>query len=413
MSGGARSADVVVVGAGHAGLSISRELTARGIDHVVLERDRIGATWASRWDSFCLVTPNWAIDLPGRGFDGADPDGYLPKDEIVAFLERYANDTGAPVQTGVEVTAARAAGDGFELDTSAGAVSTRVLVAANGAYQRPIRPAGTSALPPELAVLDLTAYTSPSALPEGGVLVVGSGQSGCQISEELHEAGRDVVLACGRAPWVPRRLGGRDIVWWLAQTGFLDQPLASLPDPSFRLVSNPLTTGHGGGHDLHYRTLRAMGVTLVGHFDGCDGANVVFDDSLGDAVAWGDARYRDLMGLVRRTVADRGLPEPDIEEPPPFDASAPTSLPVSRFGSVVLTGGFRPDYGSWMPWPDAFDEMGFPLHNDGASTVVDGLHFMGVHFLRKRKSSILWGAREDAEIVAAGIAERLGAGPAD
>jgi putative flavoprotein involved in K+ transport len=140
----------------------------------------------------------------------------------------------------------------------------------------------------------------------------------------------------------------------------------------------------------------------------------VFDDALADSVAWGDARHRDLMGLVRRMTAERGLAEPDIEDPPPFDASAaPASLPVERFGSVILTGGFRPDYGSWLPWPDAFDAMGFPLHTDGASTVVDGLHFMGVHFLRTRKSSILWGARDDAEVVAAGVAGRLGAGPAD
>jgi putative flavoprotein involved in K+ transport len=406
--------DVTIVGGGHAGLALSAALSQRSIDHIVLERDRIGATWANRWDSFCLVTPNWAIDLPGQGYDGPEPDGYMPKADLVAFLERYAEHTAAPVQTGVEVTAARADDEGFELDTSDGAISTRVLVAANGAYQRPHRPAGVEALPPELPVIDLTGYTNPAEVPDGGVLVVGSGQSGCQVSEELHDAGRDVVLACGKAPWVPRRLGDRDIVWWLAQTGFLDQPVASLPDPSFRFVSNPLTTGHGGGHDLHYRTLQAMGVTLAGHFVGCDGGTVVFDDALSDSVAWGDARHRDLMGLVRRLTAERGVPEPDIEDPPPFDASAaPSSLPVERFGSVILTGGFRPDYASWLPWPDAFDPMGFPLHTDGASTVVDGLHFMGVHFLRTRKSSILWGARDDAEVVAAGVAERLGAGPAD
>lgn len=406
--------DVTIVGGGHAGLAISAALTQRSIEHTVLERDRIGATWAHRWDSFCLVTPNWAIELPGQSYDGPDPDGFMPKADLVAFLERYAEHTGAPVQTGIEVTAARAADDWFELDTSDGVVSTRVLVAANGAYQRPHRPTGIDALPPELPVLDLTAYTNPSDLSDGAVLVVGSGQSGCQLSEELHEAGRDVVLACGKAPWVTRRLGDRDIVWWLAQTGFLDQPLASLPDPSSRLVSNPLTTGHGGGHDLHYRTLQAMGVTLAGHFVGYESGTVLFDESLANSVAWGDARHGDLMGLVRRLVAERGLPEMDIEDPPPFDASAaPTGLPVERFGSVILTGGFRPDYGSWLPWPDAFDAMGFPLHTDGASTVVDGLHFMGVHFLRTRKSSILWGARDDAEVVAAGIAERLGAGPAD
>lgn len=404
--------DVTIVGAGHAGLALSASLSRRGIEHTVLERDRIGATWHGRWDSFCLVTPNWAIELPDGGYDGEAPDGYMPRDDIVAFLERYAARCSAPVQTGVEVTAARTIDQGFELATSSGSIATRVLVAASGAFQRPFRPEGLSSLPPEVAVLDVNTYTNPSALPDRGVLVIGSGQTGCQLSEELHEAGRDVVLACGRAPWVPRRLGGRDIVWWLNRTGFLDQPVSMLPDPRMRLVSNPLTTGHGGGHDLHYRTLQAMGVTLAGRFVGADGANVLFDDTLAESVAFGDARYAELQEMVRKLIAEGGAPPVEIEPPPPFEADAPTSLPISRFGAVILTGGFRPDYGSWMPWADAFDPMGFPIQTDGASAVVEGLHFMGVHFLRKRKSAILLGAREDAEAVADRIGARLGAVPA-
>jgi putative flavoprotein involved in K+ transport len=404
--------DVTIVGAGHAGLALSAALSTRDIEHIVLERERIGSTWQSRWDSFCLVTPNWAIDLPNGGYDGDDLDGYMPRDDIVALLERYAARSAAPVQTGVEVIAARATDDGFEVHTSSGTVATRVLVAASGAYQRPFRPEGLASLPPDVAVLDATTYTNPSALPDGGVLVIGSGQTGAQLSEELHEAGRHVVLACGRAPWVPRRLGEHDIVWWLAQTGFLDVPLSALPDPAMRLVSNPLTSGHDGGHDLHYRTLQAMGVTLTGRFAGSDGVNVSFDDSLADCVAWGDARRQELMDLVQKTIADRGLSPVDIEPPPPFVADPPSSLPVSLFGSVLVTGGFRPDYGSWMPWADAFDPMGFPIQSDGESEVVDGLHFMGVHFLRTRKSAILLGAREDAEVVADRIAARLGATPA-
>ena len=406
------SPDVTIVGAGHAGLALSASLSARAIEHVVLERDRIGSTWRRRWDSFCLVTPNWAVELPGGGYDGEDPDGFMPRDDIVAFLERYAARSSAPVRTDVDVTAVRSTDDGFQLDTSDGAVATRVLVAASGAYQRPFRPDGLSSLPPDVAVIDATRYTSPSALPDGGVLLIGSGQTGMQLAEELHEAGRDVVLACGRAPWVERRVGGRDIVWWLLHAGFLDQPLAALPDPAMRLVSNPLTTGHGGGHDLHYRTLHAMGVTLAGRFLGSDGAHVRFDVDLAASVAWGDARHDELMDMVRRLIAERDLPAVEIEPPQPFVADAPTRVPVSRFGSVIVTGGFRPDYGSWMPWTDAFDPMGFPIQTDGVSAVVDGLHFMGVHFLRKRKSSILVGAREDAEVVADRIASRLGATPA-
>jgi putative flavoprotein involved in K+ transport len=404
--------DVTVVGAGHAGLSISAALSARGIEHTVLERDRVGSTWAGRWDSFCLVTPNWAIELTGGGYDGDDPDGFMPRDHIVAFLERYAARVSAPVQTGAEVTGVRTIEDGFALDTSVGSMTTRVLVAANGAFQRPFRPDGLSSLPPDVPVIDASRYRNPQALPDGGVLVIGSGQTGAQLSEELHDAGHDVVLACGRAPWMPRRIGDHDLVWWLLRTGFLDVQLSALPDPAIRLVSNPLTSGHDGGHDLHYRTLRSMGVTLAGRFLGCDGADLVFDDSLPASVAWGDARHDELAEMIMKMVADGGLPPVEIEPPSPFAPEAPTSLPVARFGSVIVTGGFRPDYGSWMPWADAFDATGFPVQTDGESQVVDGLHFMGVHFLRKRKSAILLGGREDAEVVADRIALRLGAPPA-
>jgi putative flavoprotein involved in K+ transport len=404
--------DVVVVGAGHAGISLSAALTAREIAHVVLERDRVGATWGHRWDSFCLVTPNWAIDLTDGDYDGDDPDGYMARDEIVAFLERYAARHEAPVRTGVQVTAVRATDGGFALDTSDGTVTAKTLVAASGAFQQPFLPKGVAALPPDLRVLDTTEYTNPDALPDGGVLVIGSGQTGVQLAEELQEAGRDVVLACGRAPWVPRRLGEHDIVWWLLESGYLDQPVDELPDLSIRLVSNPLTTGHGGGHDLHLRTLQAMGVTLCGLFLGCDGNDVVFDDSLAESVAWGDARQADLMQLFRATIERRGLPDVEIPEIPPFVSEAPSRVPVARFGSVIVTGGFRPNYGAWMPWPDAFDDVGFPRQRDGESAVVDGLFFTGVHFLRTRKSSILLGGRDDAGVVTDRIATRLGAKPA-
>jgi putative flavoprotein involved in K+ transport len=237
------------------------------------------------------------------------------------------------------------------------------------------------------------------------VLVVGSGQTGCQIAEELHEAGRDVFLACGRAPWVPRRLGDRDIVWWAVETGFLDQPVAALPDLNDgRLASNILATGHGGGHDLHLRTLRAAGVTLLGRFVDADDHRVRFADDLGASVAWGDERNRQLMDLVRKVVNARGLPMPVIPQPEPFDVDAPRELTLSGFGAVIFTSGFRPDYGAWVHVPGAFDELGFPLHADGESVAAPGLYFVGVHFLRTRKSSLLYGVGEDAAIVANQIA---------
>ena len=395
---------VVVVGAGQAGLATSRELTKVGVDHVVFERGRVAQTWRGRWDSFCLVTPNWFVRLPDGHYDGPDPDGYMPRDEIVAWFERYATASGAPVREGVDVQSVESSGDGFVLGTSDGPVHAGAVVLATGAYQRAHRPAAAETLPPELFTIDVEGYRNEAALPPGRVLVVGSGQSGCQIAEELHLAGRDVVLACGRAPWTLRRWGGRDFTWWADETGFLDATFESLPDPAARLFANVQTSGYGGGHDLHLRTLQAQGVVLAGHFLGSANGRLQFADDLAESVAWGDERYLQFRELVRALVAERGLGDPGLDDPEPFEAAAPVSLDARDFGVAIFAGGFRPDYRSWLPWQDAFDEHGFPMHRDGASTVVPGLYFVGVHFLRKRKSSLLGGVGEDAEIVARQIA---------
>jgi putative flavoprotein involved in K+ transport len=398
---------VAVVGAGQAGLAVSHELTDAGVEHVVLERGRVGQRWRDRWESFCLVTPNWSVQLPGGRYEGTDPDGYLPRDEIVAHLEGYAASFAAPVREGIEVSSLGPAPDGgFLLRSPAGDLGARSVVVTTGAYQRAHRPPGAASLPPGLPQIAAEQYRNPASLPPGRVLVVGSGQSGAQIVEELHEAGREVVLACGRAPWVPRRLGGRDIFWWAMETGFMDTPVSALPTPAARLFANILSTGHGGGHDLHLRTLRAKGVTLTGRFLGVAADELRFAPDLGESVAWGDERYRQLMDLVRRVVADRALEPPDIPDPEPFDARAPARLPLRDIGVVVFAGGFRPDY-RWVRWPEAFDDLGFPIHHDGASTVVPGLYFAGVHFLRKRKSSLLIGVGEDAALVASSIAASM------
>jgi putative flavoprotein involved in K+ transport len=395
----------VVVGAGQAGLATSYELTRAGVEHVVLERGRVGQTWRGRWDSFCLVTPNWSVQLPGGSYGGADPDGFMPRDELVAHLERYAASFDAPIREGVVVTnVARSPSGGFVVRTADRELRTDAVVAATGAYQRPHRPAAAASLPSDLLQLDVAGFRNEGALPPGRMLVVGSGQSGCQIAEELHEAGRDVVLACGKAPWAPRRFGGHDLVWWLVETGFLDAAADSLPAPAARLNANVLATGHGGGHDLHLRTLRALGVTLTGHFLGARDGEVQFAPDLADSVAWGDERYRQLRQLAHELAGERGLEPPVMPDPEPFDGRAPERLDLTGVGAVVFAGGFRPDYGSWLPWPEAFDELGFPRQRDGASTVVPGLYFVGVHFLRKRKSSLLIGVGEDAAIVAGTIA---------
>jgi putative flavoprotein involved in K+ transport len=396
--------EVVVVGAGQAGLAVSHELTQVGVAHVVLEKGRVGQTWRGRWDSFCLVTPNWSVQLPGHGYDGKDPDGFMLRDEVVAYLERYAARFEAPVWEGVAVTSLQTGSDGFRLETTAGVLTAKTVVLSTGAYQRPHRPAGAATLPSDLLQLDVEEYRNPAELPSGRVLVVGSGQSGCQIAEELHESGREVFLACGRAGWAPRRLSDRDLFWWLRETGDLDDPLSSLPSADARLAANLQATGHGGGHDLHYRTLRKMGVTLLGHFLGAEGRHARFAPDLAESVAWGDERNARFMDRIRKLVAERGLPRVEIPEPEPFSPATPEQLSLSGFGAVLFAGGFRPDYGSWVHCPGAFDEFGFPVHEEGASTVARGLYFVGVHFLRKRKSSLLLGVGEDAALVAHRIA---------
>jgi len=337
----------VVVGGGHAGLSVSRELTPAGVEHVVLERGRLGQTWRGRWDSFCLVTPNWSVQLPGRPYDRDDPDGFMPRDELVRYLEGYAAGFDAPVREGVEVSSVRVRPDGnFALETSAGDVVARTLVLSTGAYQRPHRPAGAAGLRSDLLQIDVAGYRNPGDLPDGRVLVVGSGQSGCQIAEELHEAGREVFLACGRAGWAPRRIGDHDVFWWLREAGDLDDRVDSLPNPAARLAANVQASGRGGGHDLHYRTLRRMGVTLLGHFLGVEGGHARFAPDLGESVAWGDQRYAKVIGGFRKLAAERGLPWPDIPGPEPFEAEAPERLSLKGLGAVVFAGGFRPDYES-------------------------------------------------------------------
>jgi putative flavoprotein involved in K+ transport len=392
--------NVLVVGAGQAGLALSHELTARGVEHLVLERGRIGQSWRDRWDSFCLVTPNWTIRLPDGGYDGTDPDGYLPRDEIVAFLERYAASIRAPTREGVAVrSVAPLEEGGFRVRTSNGEISAQRVALASGTYHRPHRPVAET-LPPSIEVLDVHRYRRPAALAEGGVLVIGSGQSGLQIAEELHLAGRDVVLACGRAAWAPRRLSGRDIVWWANESGYLDQPVDALPDPGMRLLANLQASGKDGGHDLSYRTIRSLGVELVGRFIGAADGRLRFAPDLGASVAAGDEANRMFLDLLRAFAAERGIAPPDAPQPPAFDATAHEALPVGRFSTVIYAGGFRPAYADLVSAPGAFDEMGFPVHVDGESVAVPGLHFIGVHFLRKRKSSLLLGVGEDAPIVA-------------
>jgi putative flavoprotein involved in K+ transport len=403
MREGAMTEDVgvVVVGAGQAGLSLSYELSHAGVEHLILERDRVGASWRGRWDSFCLVTPNWTVQLPGGRYEGDDQNGFMPRDEVVAHLVSYADSFRAPVRGGVGVLGLEPGDDDrLLLRTSSGDIRAPHVIVATGAYQRPHRPPGVDGLQASLHIIDADEYSNPGALRPGKVLVVGSGQTGCQIAEDLFKGGRQVFLACGRAPWLPRRIEDRDIVAWIVETPFLEAKLADLPSPAARLIANVQTTGRDGGHDLHYRTLQASGVTLLGHFEGAEDGVAYFASDLADSVGFGDARYADACGLIRTSCSARGIAAPEMPPPAPFEADPPERLKLAGFGAVIFTSGFRPDYTRWIRFSDAFDEMGFPRQENGSSTVVPGLHFMGVHFQRKRKSATFLGVAEDAAIMA-------------
>jgi putative flavoprotein involved in K+ transport len=353
------------------------------------------------------VIPNWTVQLPGGRYRGDDPDGFMPKNEIVSHLVGYAEGFKAPVHEGVRVSKLEAADQGaFLLQTSAGEFRAREVVLASGGYQKPHRPPAAAELPASVHAIDAEDYINPAGLPPGKVLIVGSGQTGCQLAEEIFESGRDVALACGRAPWIPRRLDGRDSIAWINDTPYFDVKLTELPNPQVRLLANPQMSGRKGGHDLNFRTLQAKGVQLLGHFIGVAYGYAHFARDLADSVAFGDARYAAVCELIRNACAAASTRAPEMDPPPLFSADPAETFALDQVGTVIFTSGFRPDYASWVRFPQAFDDGGFPIQKDGSSTIVPGLHFMGVHFQRKRKSATLLGVAEDATVLAETIATR-------
>jgi cation diffusion facilitator CzcD-associated flavoprotein CzcO len=395
------SVDVAIVGAGQAGLSVSWFLKQAGVDHVVLDGGRIAETWRSRrWDSFCLVTPNWSIKLPGGAYQGPDPDGFMPLADLVEHFESWAKSFQAPVREKCTVSRLDGAPDGgFRLSGPDGEIRAGQVVVASGAFQRANRPAGAEAILTSVEQLLAEEYHNPEALAPGAVVVVGSGQTGCQLAEELHQAGRRVFLACGRSWWVPRRLAGRDFIWWMAESGFMDRTPDMLPSPAARLFGNPQATGHDGGYDLHFRTLHAAGVELLGRFAGADESMLYFADDLAASVDFGDTRWADFRKRIDAWCLAQSIEAPLYETPVPMRIRTRLELDVAAEGitTIIWTAGYRADYG-WVKFP-IFDDMGLPIQTDGR-TSVQGLYFSGVQWLRKSKSSILYGIGEDAEVIA-------------
>lgn len=397
---------VIIVGGGQAGLATSYCLKQRGIEHLVLERYRVGHSWRhERWDSFCLVTPNWQCRLPGHPYRGADPQGFMVKDEIVAYVEAYPETFGPPLETGVDVRSVTpSAGGGFQLETNRGPMSCGQLVIATGAYHVPRVPGLGGKLPPRLIQLDACAYRNPTQLPPGEVLVVGSGQSGCQIAEDLHFAGRRVHLAVGNAPRTARRYRGRDVVAWLEDMGHYDAPIDTQPNPeATRHKTNHYVTGRDGGRDIDLRRHALDGMQLYGSLRGVEGDHVLLEPNLCAHLDAADATAQRIKDAIDAHIAERGL-DPPIEppyQPPWVPPQESTSLPLAGISAVIWCTGYAPDF-AWIKVP-VFGADGFPQHHRGV-TSHPGLYFIGLPWLHTWGSGRFSHVGVDADYLASQIA---------
>lgn len=396
--------DVAIIGAGQAGLAVSHELMAQGRDHVVFERAmRLAEPWRlERWDSFTLVTPNWAFRLPGAHYQGDDPDGYLPRDDIVRALEEYAASFGAPVIFGTEVQAVDVEPDGgFAVRTSEGSVSAASVVVTTGLFQRPKIPAAAAGLPPEIVQLHSRDYRRPEALPPGAVLVVGTAQSGAQIAEELYQSGRTVYLSVGSTGRAPRRYRGRDVFGWLLEIGFFNQPI----DPGF---AAPHVSGKDGGRTLNLHRFARDGVHLLGRVRGSGDGTLQLAPDLHENLAKADGFEAHGRQMIDSFIAQNGLDAPPAEMDAPLQDGYAIpqrellDLAAAGITSVIWATGYRFDF-SWVHAP-VFDGNGLPVVRDG-TTAVPGLHFAGYSSLGAHTFA---GIGDDAARVAAAIAARTG-----
>ena len=407
--------DALVIGAGQGGLAVSSFLARAGIEHVVLERSSIASSWREhRWDSFCTVTPNWSIRLPGAKYAGDDPDGFLARDELVRHFEGWARSFGAPVRCGIEAQLLRPAGGGFEVATSEGAFRARNVVVATSTYQHPHVPAVSARLPARLAQLTPHDYKHPGMLPPGAVLVAGSGQTGCQIAEELHEAGREVLLCVGRAGRLPRRYRGRDCLEWQRDMGYLDRTPEMLESPAARFRGDPHLTGRNGGYTLSLHDFHRRGIRLLGRLVGCEGERASLDAGLHAELRFADGFCERIVEQFERHIAERGIdaPEPTAAElagGPPHSGELPdivreVDLAAANVAAVVWATGYRYDF-SWVEAP-VLDPAGYPRAPGGVSA-CPGLYFVGLNWMTWRKSGILYGVGDDARNVAEHLGGRL------
>ena len=417
----ATAIDVVVIGAGQAGLAASWHLSHRGIEHVVLERGRVGETWRSeRWDSFALNTPNWMNVLPGETHSIEPRDAFLTRDALIDRFDAYAAVHRLPIRTSTSVTAVEPDGRPRRLrvttgEPDVGTFVARHVIVASGGQGRPRLPSLADAIPTSIRQLHSAAYRAPAGLPDGAVLVVGSGQSGVQIAEDLVAGDRRVYLCTSAVGRLRRRQRGRDSLEWLTENGFYDVTPDQLPDPRMLAMPIPQISGVGRlGHTVSLQSLADLGVTLLGRPLAVDGARVALDDSLGGNIAVGDRVSAALNGRVERRLRERGAMPPPLE-PDPADAPHPDplsvhgpsvlDLDVAGISTVLWATGFTPAV-AYLHVP-VLDDAGNPVHDRGAAR-VPGVHFLGLRWLTDRKSALLLSAASEAAVAVQRVADDLG-----
>jgi len=409
--GGRSHYSVVIVGGGQAGLSLSHCLQQRGIDHLVIEKRSLVHTWRTqRWDSFCLVTPNWQCQLPGWSYLGSDPHGFMVKDQINEWLAGFVDHVKAPAIEGVTVE--RVSRDGererFNVQTDAGLYTADQVVVASGGYHRPIVPRLAEKLPAGVAQFHSAQYRNPAQLPEGAVLVVGCGQSGAQIAEDLHLAGRKVHLATGHAPRCARFYRGREVVDWLAEMKYYEMPVTEHPlREGVRDNTNHYVTGRDGGRDIDLRRFALEGMELYGVLSGFDGGNFELQPNLRDNLDAADDTYNRINASIDKHIAAKGIeaPPPSVYSPvwEPAQERTRLDLAAAGIGSVVWCIGFLPDF-AWVDAP-VFNGRGAPVHLRGV-TNEPGLYFLGLPWLHTWGSGRFSGVAGDAAFLAETIENR-------
>jgi putative flavoprotein involved in K+ transport len=396
----------VVVGAGHAGLAMSRRLTERSIDHIVLERGEVANSWRTqRWPSLTLLTPNWQTRLPGHHYAGDDPDGFMPVAGVVATITRYARLVGAPVCTGTGAHTVRAAPQGFQIRANDDLLDARAVVLATGACNLPAIPAAASAVPASITTLTPLTYRDPGQLPDGGVLVVGASATGVQLAAEIHRSGRPVTLAVGEHVRLPRSYRGRDIFWWMQATGLLAERYDQVDDLTrARHLPSPQLTGTSQATITDLNTLGALGVRIVGRLGRIVDGVAQFSGSLANVCTLADLKMNRFLNRADEWATASGL---DGELPPPHrfpptrvDPRTPLELDLTsgEITTVLWATGFRPDH-SWLDIP-VLDRTGHIRHDGGVVTGAPGLYVLGMPVLRTRASTYIHGAGADSAALA-------------